>query len=90
MRKSIDDRRKLMKLTDTTIHTCELVFEFGSEEEAALVARSVSIDNPEFISLELEGKILRSRIEAPTLPSMINSLDDYLACLALAEKLAGE
>jgi len=79
-----------MKLNDTTGHTCELIFEFGSEEEARLVARSVSIDNPDFISLEVVGKTLKSRIEAPSLTSMINSLDDYLACLALAEKLAGE
>jgi tRNA threonylcarbamoyladenosine modification (KEOPS) complex Pcc1 subunit len=77
----------LITMSKEQIHTCELKFEFSSEQEAQLVADAVKLDNPEFITLEVKGKTLKSKISAPTISSLLHSLDDYLACISLAEKI---
>ena len=75
-------------MTEEPLHSCELVFEFSSEKEARLVADAVKLDNPEFITLEIEGNTLKSKISAQTISSLLHSLDDYLACISLAEKIS--
>jgi len=70
-----------------SIHSCELILEFSSAEKAELVAGAVSLDNPEFIKVECDGKFLKSKISASTISSLLHSLDDYLACIALAENI---
>jgi tRNA threonylcarbamoyladenosine modification (KEOPS) complex Pcc1 subunit len=66
---------------------CELTFEYRSPKEAELIAQAVKLDNPEFITLEIKGNTIHSTIKTSTINSMIHTLDDYLACLALAEKI---
>ena len=77
-------------MRDKVPFECELVFEFTDEQEAETVASAIKIDNPDFVTLTIEGKILRSSVRANTLPSLINTLEDYLACIALAEKIINE
>lgn len=68
-------------------HECELSFEFGSAKDAELVAKALDLDNPDFIKTEIDGRVIRSRITADSINSLINTLDDYLACIAMAEKI---
>ena len=69
---------------------CELIFEFANEQEAETVASAIKIDNPDFVTLSVEENVLESKVRANTLPSLINTLEDYLACIALAEKIINE
>jgi hypothetical protein len=69
------------------IHECKLVFKLNSEEDAKLLEKAVRQDNPEFVTTAIEGTNFKSTIKADSINSLINTLDDYLACLALAEKL---
>ena len=77
-------------MTKEPIHSCELSFGFSSEKEAKLVADAVKLDNPEFITLEIEGSTLKSKISAQTISSLLHSLDDYLACISVADRISRE
>jgi tRNA threonylcarbamoyladenosine modification (KEOPS) complex Pcc1 subunit len=63
-----------------------LSFEYDSAEEAEILSKALKVDDG-WIKL----KVLKNRIEAEvksnSIPSLINTLDDFLACLSLAEKV---
>jgi tRNA threonylcarbamoyladenosine modification (KEOPS) complex Pcc1 subunit len=67
--------------------SCKLEFDYGSEEEAKAVLKAVEVDNEEFVKTTLEGKKIISMVESESLPSLIHTLDDYLACVSIAEKV---
>jgi hypothetical protein len=67
--------------------SCKLEFSYGSEEEAKAVAKAVEVDNYQFVKTMLEGKQLHSIVESESIPSLIHTLDDYLACVSVAERV---
>ena len=79
-----------MALDDTPFVECELILDYGSATEAVLVSKAVSIDNPDYVTIELRGNSIRSRIRASSINSLSITLEDYLACLAVAEKTIGQ
>lgn len=66
---------------------CTLEFEYKSEEVAKKVLQAVEIDNYDFVHAEVKNKNIVSVVGANTLPSLLHTLDDYLACVAVAEKV---
>lgn len=67
--------------------SCKLEFTYESEEEAKAVLKAVEVDNEEFVKTSLEGKKLLSKAESDSIPSLIHTLDDYLACVSIAERV---
>jgi hypothetical protein len=67
--------------------TCKLEFSYGSEEEAQAVLKAVEVDNYEFVKTSLEGTKLVSTLESDSIPSLIHTVDDYLACVSVAERV---
>jgi tRNA threonylcarbamoyladenosine modification (KEOPS) complex Pcc1 subunit len=67
--------------------SCKMEFDYESEEEAEAIARAVEVDNYEFVKTTLEGKKMVSMAEAESIPSLIHTLDDFLACVGIAEKV---
>lgn len=67
--------------------SCKLEFNYGSEEEAEAVLKAVEVDNYEFVKTKLEGKRLLSTVESDSIPSLIHTLDDYLGCVSVAERV---
>ncbi|MHA2281192.1 MAG: KEOPS complex subunit Pcc1 [Promethearchaeota archaeon] len=67
--------------------SCNLEFTYGSEEEAQAVLKAVEVDNYEFVKTTLEGSKLHSIVESDSIPSLIHTLDDYLACVSVAERV---
>jgi tRNA threonylcarbamoyladenosine modification (KEOPS) complex Pcc1 subunit len=65
--------------------TAALVLEFSSEREASRVARALEPDNGGFVATRVRGKRIEARIEAQSIEAMLHTLDDYLACLGIAE-----
>jgi hypothetical protein len=66
---------------------CQLEFDYESEDEAKAVAKAVEVDNYQFVSISLKGKKLISIAESESIPSLIHTLDDFLACVGVAEKV---
>jgi hypothetical protein len=67
--------------------TCKLEFEYESEKDAEAIAKSVEVDNYKFVKTTLDGKRIISIAESESIPSLIHTLDDYLACVSVAEKV---
>jgi hypothetical protein len=65
--------------------TATLVLEFHGEREASRVARSLEPDNEGFVATRLGGRTITARFEARSIDAMLHTLDDYLACLGVAE-----
>lgn len=66
---------------------CRLDFEYATEEQAEAILRSVAVDNGGFITSRREGRRLVSEAQASTPLSLLHTLEDYLACVAVAERI---
>lgn len=67
--------------------SCTLEFDYDSEKEAEAVARAVEVDNEGFVKMDVDGKRIISSAESESIPSLIHTLDDFLSCLSVAERV---
>lgn len=68
---------------------CRLEFRYESGDLATKVLRSVEQENVPYVSARVEGTRLISDAEADSLMSLLHTLDDYLACISVAEEMLG-
>jgi tRNA threonylcarbamoyladenosine modification (KEOPS) complex Pcc1 subunit len=66
---------------------CVLQLEFDSSESAERVHRSVELDNQGYIATRVRGNLIHAEIEADSLNSLLHTLDDFLACAGVADKI---
>ncbi len=66
---------------------CRLEFTYSSREVAERVLGAVELDNLPFVEARVEGKTLISETSADSLDSLIHTLEDYLSCISVAEKM---
>jgi len=64
--------------------------EFDSNEIAEKVHRSVELDNQGYIVTRVDGNLIHAEIEADSLNSLLHTLDDFLACTGVADKVVGQ
>jgi hypothetical protein len=67
--------------------TCNLQFHYDDSKKAEKVIRSLKVDDLDFVDSKVNGDLLEVVIESSSIPSLIHTLDDYLACLSVAEKI---
>jgi len=65
---------------------CIIELNYDSEEMASLVFRSTRPDDDGFVRTEIRGKSVVATFKAETLESMRRAIDDFLACVSVAEK----
>ena len=66
---------------------CKLEFFYDDEKIAKTVFESVDVDNYGYVDAELKQKKIVSRIKAKSLASLLHTLEDYLSCVSIAEKM---
>ena len=66
---------------------CRLEFAYPSKSRAEKVARALRVDDAAFIATAVEGRALVAEAEADSPMSLLHTLEDYLACLSVAEKV---
>jgi len=66
---------------------CTLTIEFKDAATAKKVLRSITIDDQGFVTSTLHGHILEATIQSSSLPSLLHTLDDYLACVSVAKDI---
>jgi len=69
---------------------CRLSLEFASPDEAERVNRSVELDNEGYLKTGVEGNRISAEISAPSLKSLLHTLDDFLSCVSVAEKVGSK
>jgi len=66
---------------------CRLRLEFLSSDEARKIHNAVELDNMGYIKTKVEGSSVMAEIEASSLNSLLHTLDDFLSCTSVAEKV---
>ena len=67
--------------------SCALEFDYDSEDEARAVANAVEVDNEGYVNMVVEGKRITATADADSIPSLIHTMDDFLACVSVAESV---
>ena len=68
---------------------CTLVFDYGSPEQAQTIFASVSPEDAGYVESEVDGCKITANISSKTLDSLLHTLDDYISCIQVAEKIMG-
>jgi hypothetical protein len=66
---------------------CSLRLVFSSENEARKILDAVELDNQGYVSTKIEGSSILADIGATSLNSLLHTLDDFLSCTSVAEKV---
>jgi tRNA threonylcarbamoyladenosine modification (KEOPS) complex Pcc1 subunit len=69
---------------------CELALRFPSEDCAAKVFHAVDQDNCGYVEARQEEETIHAKIEAATLRSLLHTLDDFMSCVSVAEKIVSK
>lgn len=67
---------------------CEILLNYKNEKIAKTVFKSVEADNFDFVKGNISGKNLITNIESGSISSIQHTIDDYLACISVAGKIA--
>ncbi|HDO19577.1 MAG TPA: hypothetical protein ENG74_02495 [Thermoplasmatales archaeon] len=66
---------------------CRLEMEFKDSKIADIIMRSIKVDDYNFVKSKTDGNKLIAEIEAKSVSSLLHTIDDYLACVTIAEKV---
>lgn len=67
--------------------SCDIILEYKDEKTADIILKSIEVDNFNFISANKLNNKLSACIETDSISSLLHTLDDYLACVSVAEKI---
>ena len=67
--------------------TCDVVIEYDDVKKTETVLKSIEVDNLGFVKSQINGRQLEAHIESKSISSLLHTLDDYLACVSVAEKI---
>lgn len=66
---------------------CTVTLEFENAQKAQKVLQSIQADDQGFVKSTLNGKTLEAVIESKSVSSLLHTLDDYLACVSVADEI---
>jgi len=67
--------------------TCTFTLEYDSAEEAEVIAAALQPDSQGYLDIEVDDCIVTAITQAETVPSMMHTINDFLSCLSVAEKI---
>lgn len=68
---------------------CTIELEYDSRDRAELILDSIGQDNGEFVQVTVQGNRLILVSRAGSERTLLNTLEDLLSCVRLAEEMAG-
>ena len=69
---------------------CTLTMEFESQKKAKKVLQSIQTDDHGFVKSKQRGKTLEAVVESTSVASLLHTLDDYLACVSIADEIVNK
>jgi len=69
---------------------CVVEVRYGNKKTAENILKSVKVDDYSFVDSKLRDNSIIAHISADSIPSLLHTLDDYLSCLSVAEKIVHE
>lgn len=67
--------------------SCEVSITYSTNKEAKLVLKAIEVDNLNFVKATINNTTLQAQIESTSVSSLLHTLDDFLACASVAEKI---
>ncbi len=67
--------------------SCNLNIEYADSKKAEKILRSIKVDDFDFVTSKVHNKSLEATIKSKSVSSLLHTLDDYLSCLSVAEKI---
>ena len=67
--------------------SCDVIIEYDTEEKAHVVLQAIEVDNMDFVTCTLQKTQLHAHIESKSVSSLLHTLDDYLACVTVADRV---
>ena len=67
--------------------SCNLSIEYDDSSKAEKILRSIKVDDFDFVTSKVHDKRLEAEIKSKSVSSLLHTLDDYLACISVAEKI---
>jgi len=67
--------------------TCEISLEFNTRKKAETIKHALSVDDDIFVDSTVIDTSIQATITSSSLSSLLHTLDDYLACVTVAEKI---
>ena len=67
--------------------SCDVVIEYDDAKKAETILRSIEVDNFDFVQSWTDRRHLEAHMESTSVSSLLHTLDDYLACVSVAEKI---
>ena len=64
-----------------------MTLRFDTAEQARRVARALEPDNEGFVRTTLKGRSICTDTDAKSIPALLHTLDDFLACLSVAARM---
>ncbi|MFO7618301.1 MAG: KEOPS complex subunit Pcc1 [Thermoplasmata archaeon] len=65
---------------------CTMELEFPDEITARNIAKALELDNAGYLETRVEGNVIHVTAEADNIMTLRNTIDDYLACVSVAQK----
>lgn len=65
---------------------CRIELEYGDPATALAVHRATTPDNAAFVKSDVSGTRVVAVLDAASPLKLLHTVDDYLACVAIAEK----
>ena len=66
---------------------CKIHLKYESELQAQKIQQTVSLDDGSFVCSKIKDSSLVTSINSKNLSSFLHTLDDYLACINVAENI---
>ncbi|HID25804.1 MAG TPA: hypothetical protein EYP23_05025 [Thermoplasmata archaeon] len=70
--------------------TCVVEMEYDDRETAKNILRAVKVDDQGFVESRRKKNTITAKITVSSVPSLLHTLDDYLACLSIAEHVVNK
>jgi len=70
--------------------TCVVEMEYDDSETAKNILQAVKVDDQGFVESQQRKNIVIAKITASSITSLLHTLDDYLACLSVAEHVVNK
>lgn len=67
--------------------SCDILLEYDDEEQTKNIQQALAVDDFDFVISQVKGNKLSAHIESKSISSLLHTLDDYLACVSVAEKI---
>ena len=67
--------------------TARLELRYPSRHDALLADKATKADNEGFVKTKVAGSRIVAVISAGSIPSLVHTLDDYLECMTLSERI---